>query len=117
MVGQQPPIPVPVQQMQQPQRLSVAPGRTVDSENEIKPNEIPMDGTISLFPLSDYSAIFAKQWKSDGLIHSVKFVPAQIEEQKQEKSFNETVLERLDKIEKMLTPNVKKTVRKDEADG
>lgn len=76
-----------------------------------------MDGTISLFPLSDYSAIFAKQWKSDGLIHSVKFVPAQIEEQKQEKSFNETVLERLDKIEKMLTPNVKKTVRKDETDG
>lgn len=117
MAGQQSPIPVPVQQMQQPQRPSVVPGRTVASENEIKPNEIPMDGTISLFPLSDYSAIFAKQWKSDGLIHSVKFVPAQIEEQKQEKSFNETVLERLDKIEKMLTPNVKKTVRKDEADG
>lgn len=67
MAGQQPPIPVPVQQMQQPQRPSVVPGRTVASENEIKPNEIPMDGTISLFPLSDYSAIFAKQWKSDGL--------------------------------------------------
>lgn len=117
MPSQQPPISVPIQQMQQPQRPPALPGRPVGSEGEIKPNEVPMDGSISLFPLSDYSAIFAKQWKADGLIHSVKFVPVQVEAAPQEKSFNETVLERLDKIEKMLTPNAKKTVRKDEADG
>lgn len=107
----QPPI------QQQPQRPVIS-GRTVASEGEIRPNEIPMDGSISLFPLSDYSAVFAKQWKADGLIHTVKFIPAPSEPAPEpEKSFNETILERFDRIEKMLTSNSKKTARKDETDG
>ena len=50
-------------------------GRIVASEAEITPKEVPMDGTIALFPLSDYSTIIAKQWTKDGTITTINFVP------------------------------------------
>lgn len=48
-------------------------GRVINSENDITPNEVPMDGSISLFPLADYSKIFAKQWSQDGTIKTTVF--------------------------------------------
>lgn len=50
-------------------------GRTVASAAEITPNEVPMDGSMSLFPLSDGSAIIGKRWGADGSISTVTFVP------------------------------------------
>lgn len=50
-------------------------GRPVSAETEIKPNEVPMDGTIALFPLTDFSVIIAKQWSQDGTIKTLRFVP------------------------------------------
>lgn len=34
-----------------------------------------MDGSVSLFPQNDYSAIYAKTWTKDGTIATVKYVP------------------------------------------
>lgn len=50
-------------------------GRVVESESEIKPNEVPMDGSIALFPKPDFSMIIAKQWSQNGTISTLKFVP------------------------------------------
>lgn len=49
-------------------------GRVVNSETDITPNEVPMDGSVSLFPMADYSKIFAKQWNPDGTIKTTVFV-------------------------------------------
>lgn len=61
--------PIPTQQI-----ASIA-GRVVQNEHEITPQEVSMDGSISLFPLADYSTIIAKQWNSDGTIKTLRFVP------------------------------------------
>lgn len=50
-------------------------GRMVTKEEDITAGEIPMDNTLSLFPLADYSCIYAKQWSPNGQIISVKYVP------------------------------------------
>lgn len=78
-------------------------GRIVKSENEIMPNEIPMDGSISLFPLTDYSKIVAKQWNSDGTISTVEFSPVKTEETTSEPKFEESVMKRFDNLEAILT--------------
>lgn len=51
------------------------PGRVINNETEITPNEVPMDGRMSVFPKNDYSSIIAKWWDSDGDLRMVKFVP------------------------------------------
>lgn len=90
-------------------RVNTISGRVVSSPNEITPNEIPMDGTVSLFPTSDYSTIYAKAWNTNGQIETVKFVVSKPEEVTTEKSDGGTkaaldaINARLDKIEKAVS--------------
>lgn len=77
------------------QRLSI-PGRPVNNLDEITPQEVPMDGSVSLFPQNDYSAIYAKTWTKDGTIATVKYVPEQPQAATPQKS---PIEERLDKID------------------
>ena len=65
----------PVYQQPQPKPIGVR-GRIVSSEAEILPQEIPMDGTVSLFPMFDFSCIFAKKWLSNGTIETQKYILA-----------------------------------------
>lgn len=62
-----------MQQAQQPQVQTIK-GRMVNDESEITAQEVPMDGTVSYFPKSDYSCIFAKIWDNEGRISTFKFV-------------------------------------------
>lgn len=65
----------PMQPQQQVQpRQSYLQGRMVESENDIKPNEIPMDGTVTFFPKSDLSCVYGKTWTQDGVLKPLKFV-------------------------------------------
>lgn len=81
------------------------PGRVVQNEEEIKPNEVPMDLTIALFPKSDYSCIYARQWNRNGTIEPVKYVPEAPKpataQTPSEDGLNK-VLERLNDIEELL---------------
>lgn len=90
----------------QPQRPSGIPGRVVNDVNEVTPNEISMDGRVSLFPTNDYSCIYAKAWNSDGTISTVKFVPEPVPEAPQANANSSLdltpIMERLDKIDKQL---------------
>ena len=82
-------------------------GRVVNDPNEITANEIPMDGSVSLFPTSDYSKIYAKAWNGNGLITTKTFVleePINTQNTAPEAdSFQTEIRARLDKIEKMLS--------------
>lgn len=83
-------------------------GRYVQNPNEIRPGEIPMDGTVSFFPLSDNSAIIGKMWDQNGNIKEVRYLPDYILEAKlkefqdsQNNELNGTLREILERISKL----------------
>ena len=93
-------------QNQQLNRFQSIPGRLVSNLDEITPQEVPMDGSVSLFPQQDYSAIYAKTWTKDGTIATVKFVPEQPQAAPQKSPIEERldkIDQRFDRLEKMLS--------------
>lgn len=78
------------------------PGRTVNSIEEITPNDVPMDGTAGLYLLKDMSAVYAKAWNSDGTIQTVRYVP-DTSKQENKPDPMKIILERLDKIEELVS--------------
>lgn len=84
------------------------PGRIVMNPNEIRPNEVSMDGSISLFPTNDYSCIYAKAWGQDGNIQTVRYIPevpapAEASNPEPTDSMFSEVMARLDNIEQMIS--------------
>lgn len=107
---------IPQQQNNYSSQRNVLYGRFVNSIEEITPNEVPMDGSISIFPRNDYAEIYVKTWDTNGTIKTFTFVPQQTIEEK-ELNINDIVLERLDNIEKLLskkTTSLKKDTLKRE---
>lgn len=51
------------------------PGRFVNRPEDISPSEIPMNGSLCLFPSADYHKIYARQRAQNGNIMEVTFVP------------------------------------------
>lgn len=101
---QQPTVPsntMPVQQTQQQPQFAFVQGRVVESETDIKPNEIPMDGSVTFFPKSDYSVVFGKTWTENGTIRSMRYLleqenPVQPEPKKDDApAINEDVIANL----------------------
>lgn len=81
------------------QRCSVLNGKQVDSIEVVKAMDIPLDGSISYFPLADGSAIVSKQLQIDGTSKITIFKP--IEQQKEEVKYitpedMEKALEKID---------------------
>ena len=102
----QPVIPAVPQQPQPQTSLPTVRGRIISREEEITPNEVAMDGQVSLFPLADYSCIVAKLWDSNGQMQTFKFVPMieqSVEQEVENKS--DMILGRLDDIENLLKRN------------
>lgn len=50
-------------------------GRWVNSFEEIKPQDVPMDGSMCFFPQTDGSCVYAMVWSNDGKIAPYRFVP------------------------------------------
>lgn len=90
---------------QRPSMPAMIPGRLVANADEITPQEVPMDGSVSLFPQNDYSCIYAKTWTKEGTIATLKFVPEQPQNAEQQKSPLEV---RLDSIDQRLAALDKK---------
>lgn len=57
-------------------------GKSVDSIDVVKAMDIPLDGSISYFPLTDGSAIVTKQLMQDGTSKTITYKPVE-EEQKE----------------------------------
>ena len=105
---QQSPVYSGFNNFQRPSVPSVLPGRQVANADEITPQEVPMDGSVSLFPQNDYSCIYAKTWTKEGTIATMKFVPEQPQTSAEQKSPLE---ERLDRIDQKLEALDKKLYR------
>ena len=52
-------------------------GKAVESIDVVKATDIPLDGSISYFPLTDGSAIVSKQLQNDGTSKIVVYKPSQ----------------------------------------
>lgn len=50
-------------------------GKVVDSLDVVKATDIPYDGSVSYFPLTDHSAIITKQLQQDGTSKVVVYKP------------------------------------------
>ena len=93
---QQPIQPQPVQQYTpQPVSIQGLQGKTVDSIDVVKAMDIPLDGSVSYFPLVDGTAIVTKQLQADGTSKTLVYKPS--EDTKLEQQVKYVTLEELDK--------------------
>ena len=80
------PIQQPIVNYQQPMQMPKSNGllgKSVDSIDVVKAMDIPLDGSISYFPLTDGTAIVSKQLQNDGTSKTIVYKP--IVENKKEK--------------------------------
>lgn len=109
----------PTQVSEQPQYIQpMAPfikqtglqGKQVDSLEVVKATDVPFDGSVSYFPLTDGSAIVTKQLQNDGTSKLVVFKPTDVQKEEihyltQEdlkSALNELNLDKLDDFEEEL---------------
>ena len=55
-------------------------GKSVDNIDVVKAMDIPLDGSISYFPIADGSAIVTKQLQADGTSRMIVYKPVEGEE-------------------------------------
>ena len=91
----------PVQNQQINGMLS---GKIITNLQEVRPNEVPMDGSAGIFPMNDFSSIYVKAWGQDGNIQTIKFIPDVTANKAvdQEPSEFDKIMERLQAIENLL---------------
>lgn len=103
--------------IQKPPAMS---GRVVSQEADITPQEVPMDGSFSWFPMADGSAVIGKRWNSDGTIQTVRYAPESTEPQQAVEtvpSYMSDISSRLDRIEGILTQRARRAVKKEATDA
>ena len=83
-------------------------GRFVQNAEQIGVNDVPMNGTYSIFPKTDMTEIYAKAWDGNGNIQTLTYrlvqddgteraVVPTVQEQLQ--SFRDEIMKRFDKLE------------------
>lgn len=79
-------------------------GKVINTEQDIAPNEVPNDGrNVGVFVQSDLQKVYIRQVGGDGLIHGNTYIlDNSQQETAQEANILQTILERLDGIEKKL---------------
>lgn len=82
--AQQPQQSYPQNPQSYPQSPIGLQGKSVDSVDVVKAMDIPLDGSISYFPLTDGTAIVTKQLQADGTSKTVIYKPIQESEIKKD---------------------------------
>ncbi len=90
--------------MQQQPSLS---GRMVNSVEEVVPNEIPMNGSVAIFPMANMSSIYVKGWNPDGTISTVQYMPVKAEDNSTPSVTLADVMNSLDDIRQLIDEKVK----------
>lgn len=106
-VSEQPQYVQPMQPFIKPVGLQ---GKQVDSVDVVKATDVPFDGSVSYFPLTDGSAIVTKQLQSDGTSKIVVFKPVDVQKEEThyltqddlKNALNELNLDKLDDLEEEL---------------
>lgn len=86
-------------------------GKSVDSIDVVKAMDIPLDGTISFFPLTDGSAIVTKQIQMDGTSKTIIYKPSDEKEPEKKKEIYITMAELDEKIKKINSPDIKEDIK------
>lgn len=63
------------QQSIQPQQQAGLNGKVVQAVEQITANDVPMDGSVAVFPKQDMSEIYTKSWNADGTIRTIVYRP------------------------------------------
>lgn len=93
--------------------LSTLNGRIVKSVEEIVPNEVPMNGSVGIFPMADMSSIFVKGWNQDGTISTAIFKPVTTEEVEEKPSVTLfDIMDQLSDIQDLLKAEKPATTKK-----
>lgn len=90
--AQQIQTPRQVPQIYKPQNPIALQGKVVDSLDVVKATDIPYDGSISYFPLTDNSAIITKQLQQDGTSKMIIYKPILENEESKAKYITESEL-------------------------
>ena len=104
VIPKQQPMEQQYPQYNQPQPVYKQPvglqGKSVDSIDVVKAMDIPLDGTISYFPLTDGTAIVTKQLQQDGSSKTIVYKP--IEQDAEDKAPKYITIEELDESMKKI---------------
>lgn len=96
------------QQYGQVNRPSFFPGRVINNINEVSPQEVPPDGSLAIFVMNDFSAVYTKRWTKDGTIDTKPYVLEQAlqavvtQQGASTENFQNSVLSYLESIERKL---------------
>lgn len=63
------------QQSIQPQQQAGLNRKVVQAVEQITANDVPMDGSVAVFPKQDMSEIYTKSWNADGTIRTIVYKP------------------------------------------
>ncbi len=93
-----------------PQPRNFIQGRIVNANEDVKPNEVSTDGSISVFPLADRSKVLVKELTGNGTIATTSYVletgeEKEKEDQDQNKNIVAPILERIDDLKSSLKQN------------
>lgn len=66
------------QPVQQNQSQGIV-GKIVNDVSNVSPNDVPMDGSVAVFPKNDMTEIYCKQWTANGTIQTIVYRPVQQE--------------------------------------
>lgn len=95
-------------------------GHLVASQEDIKPQDVPMNGQAAYFPSQDGSVIYAKAWNPDGSIATVRYIPDVQPDNSTPQPTLFDIANQLSTIEDLLTakpkPATRKTAAKKEAE-
>ena len=112
------PMEMPIQQQNTPQmalnRQNILYGKQVDSLEVVKAIDIPLDGSVSYFPLANGSAIVTKQLQPDGTSRMIVYKPVETQQPKQveEKEIYITEKELDEKLSKLDNKELKEEIEK-----
>lgn len=89
-------------------------GKTVDNIEVVKATDIPLDGSVSYFPLVDGSSIITKQLQADGTSRMIVYKPVETQQPKQveEKEIYITEKELDEKLSKLDNTDLKEEIEK-----
>lgn len=110
-------IPRQNQQLYKLQNTTMLQGKVVDSLDVVKATDIPYDGSVSYFPLTDNSAIVTKQLQQDGTSKMVVYKPITENEEVKpryltEEDFKEQIKDINSKDIKIIKEDIKTLKRK-----
>ena len=86
-------------------------GKSVDSIDVVKAMDIPLDGSVTYFPLTDGTAIVTKQLQPDGTSKIVVYKPIEMKEEEKVKDVYITEQQLEEKLSKLNNLDLKDDIK------